>query len=109
MANIKRDQAALNAAPAEIIIANLNEFLEGTAEDIDQYGRVIAARLAIAARRDRPDLVEECRDQLALLVDEGKLRVREGKDEAFNWFLFDGLGLITGLISKVLLSLVVVP
>ena len=78
----------------------LNDLIDGTVEDLDGPIREIAQRMAMAARRNRMDLVEACKDQLALIVLEKELRVRAEADGWFESVLSIGINaLIAGAIG----------
>ena len=58
----------------------VGDLIDGTIEDLDGPIHDIAMRLALAARRKRPELVAACKDQLAIIVLEKRLRLeQEGK------------------------------
>lgn len=61
----------------------LNELIDGSIADLDGPVRETAQRMTVAAKRNRPDLVEASRDQLSLLVLEKELRL---KVEGFGLF-----------------------
>ena len=78
----------------------LNELIDGSIEDLDGPIRLIAERMAMAARRQRMDLVEMCKDQLALIVLEKELRLRSEADGWFETILGIGINaLISGAIG----------
>lgn len=53
----------------------LGSLIDGSIEELDGPIREISARLTMAARRGRMDLVQASRDQLEMLVLEKQLRV----------------------------------
>jgi hypothetical protein len=78
----------------------LNTLIDGTVEDLDGPIREISARLTMAARRNRPDLVEACKDQLQLVVLEKELRLRSEADGFLDTFLSMGINaLISGAVG----------
>jgi len=78
----------------------LNELIDGSIEDLDGPIRLIAQRMAMAARRQRMDLVEASKDQLALIVLEKELRLRSEADGWFETILGIGINaLISGAIG----------
>lgn len=88
---IKQDMAGLATALEGGIKELLGELIDGSIKDLDGPIREIAARLALAAKRKRYDLVEESRDQLALIILEKELRL---KADAFDlWEKVLGMGL----------------
>ena len=80
--------------------AELSRLLDGTIDQIDGPIREASNRLVVAARRQRTDLLEECRDQLVLAIEERKLAARQGFELTLNMILERGLGLLfNGLVA----------
>jgi hypothetical protein len=78
----------------------LGEIIDGTITDLDGPVREIAARLTMAARRGRPDLVEASKDQLTLIVLEKELRLRSEADDFLDTVLKVGINaLINGAVG----------
>ncbi len=78
----------------------LSELIDGSIKDLDGPIREIAARLTLAAKRKRKDLVDECRDQLALIIIEKELRLKAGAGELWEMVLGVGLNaLVNGAIG----------
>jgi hypothetical protein len=78
----------------------LNELIDGSVEDLDGPIRLIAQRMAMAARRQRMDLVEMSKDQLQLIVLEKELRIRSEFDGFWQNLLNIGINaLISGAIG----------
>jgi hypothetical protein len=78
----------------------LNELIDGSVEDLDGPIRLIAQRMAMAARRQRMDLVEMSKDQLQLIVLEKELRIRAEFDGFWENLLNMGINaLISGAIG----------
>lgn len=78
----------------------LNSLIDGTIEDLDGPIREISARLSLAARRGRSDLVAACKDQLQLVVLEKELRLRSEADGFLDTFLSMGINaLISGAVG----------
>lgn len=78
----------------------LGSIIDGSIEDLDGPVREIAARLTLAARRNRPDLVQMCQDQLLLIVLEKELRLRSTADGWLDTVMSVGINaLINGAIG----------
>jgi len=78
----------------------LAELIDGTVTDLDGPVREISARLTMAARRNRPDLVQMCKDQLLLIVLEKELTLRSTADGWLDTVLNVGINaLINGAIG----------
>lgn len=78
----------------------LNELIDGTVSDLDGPVREISARLTMAARRNRPDLVQACKDQLLLIVLEKELTLRSTADGWLDTVLNVGINaLINGAVG----------
>jgi hypothetical protein len=78
----------------------LGQLIDGTIEDLDGPIRAIALRMSLAATAGRPDLVEESRDQLALIVREKQLRLTLGGAGLFETMLSIGINaLVNGAIA----------
>ena len=78
----------------------LNQLIDGTIEDLDGPIREISLRLTMAARKNRPDLVEMCRDQLELIVLEKRLRLEGQGDGVLGTILNVGINaLVNGAIG----------
>ena len=78
----------------------LNNLIDGSIEELDGPIRDISARLTMAARRKRMDLVEASKDQLALIVLEKRLRIEEEGSSIFESMLGMGINvLINGAID----------
>jgi len=78
----------------------LGEIIDGSVEDLDGPVREIAARLTMAARRGRLDLVQACQDQLLLIVLEKELRLRSEADGFLDTMLNVGINaLVNGAIG----------
>lgn len=100
MAHIQQDMAGLGDALAGEVRNILGSLIEGSIKDLDGPIREISARLAMAAKRKRPDLVEACKDQLSMIVIEKELEVRSGVGDAFDSILNLGLNaLVNGAIG----------
>jgi len=74
--------------------AELARLLDGTVDAVDGPIRDAANRLVIAARRGRRDLADEARDQLALALEERRLKAREGLQSTLSVVLGRGVGLL---------------
>jgi hypothetical protein len=74
----------------------LGELIDGTIEDLDGPIREISARLALAARRGRKDLVDASKDQLAIIVLEKRLRIEGAGDGMFEQLLGMGIDALIG-------------
>ena len=99
---IKIDFTQFEDALKDGVKGILNGVLEDAADDLDGPVREIASRLSIAVRRNRPDLIEESRDQLLLVIEERELRVREGAQSLLQDILGLGLeALVTGAAGGV--------
>lgn len=78
----------------------LNELIDDTITELDGPIRSISARLAMAARRKRGDLVEECKDQLLLIVVEKEMKLRGVSYDALGSLLSMGMNaLVNGAIA----------
>jgi hypothetical protein len=78
----------------------LNQLIDGTIEELDGPIRECSLRLTMASRKNRPDLVEACRDQLELIVLEKRLRLEGQGDGVFGTILNVGLNaLVNGAIG----------
>ena len=78
----------------------LNEVIDGTYEDLDGPVRDIAARMTMAARRNRMDLVQACKDQLLLIVLEKELRLRSESSGFLDTIISVGVNaLINGALG----------
>ena len=78
-------------AGVKSLVGNL---IDGTIEDLDGPIREIALRLALAARRGRQDLVVACKDQLAIIVLEKRLRVEQEASGLWESMLDIGVDLL---------------
>jgi hypothetical protein len=81
--NLKPLQVALGDA----LVAELVVMFGEEANMLDGDVRKIAGRMAVAARRSKPELAEECREQLMMLVLEAELEAREGAEDLFSFFM----------------------
>ena len=72
----------------------VDELIDGTIEDLDGPIHDIAMRLALSARRKRPDLVAMCKDQLALIVLEKRLRMEQEAKGLWERMLDLGIDLL---------------
>ena len=94
---IKQDMAGLADALGGGLKSLLGELIEGSLKDLDGPVREIAPRLALAAKRKRQDLVDECKDQLMLIIIENELRLKAGTSELWEKMLGMGMdALVTG-------------
>lgn len=97
---IKQDMAALEGALEGGLKGLLNELIDGAITDLDGPIRLAAQRLALAARRNKPELVAEVRDQLAVIVLEKELRLKSGGSALLETVLGIGLNaLVNGAIG----------
>lgn len=94
MATILKDLGPLTGSIVDVLKGELIEIYGEAVTDLADELEPIAARMALAARRQRFDLVEAGRDQLALLIEQHKLNVLEGRenmvDHLFN-LVFPGI------------------
>ena len=96
MANSQLLVDAMEAGVKDI----LAELIDGTVSDLDGPVREISARLTMAARRNRPDLVQASKDQLLLIVLEKELTLRSTADGWLDTMLNVGINaLINGAIG----------
>jgi len=96
MANSQLLVDAMEAGVKDI----LAELIDGTVSDLDGPVRDISARLTMAARRNRPDLVQASKDQLLLIVLEKELTLRSTADGWLDTMLNVGINaLINGAIG----------
>lgn len=78
----------------------LNELIDDSITELDGPIRIISSRLAIAARRRRGDLVEECKDQLLLIVVEKEMKLRGVSFDVLGNLLSMGMNaLVNGAIA----------
>ena len=97
---ITQDWKSLGAALEGGVKELLNELIDGSIKDLNGPIREIAARLTLAAKRKRKDLVDECRDQLALIILEKELRLKAGAGDLWEKMLGIGLNaLVNGAIG----------
>jgi len=97
---IKQDMAALGDALEGGLRELLGELIDGSIRDLDGPIREGAKRMALAAKKKRPDLVDEVKDQLALLVIEKQLRLRVDAGNVFEGILGLGINaLVNGAIG----------
>ncbi len=88
------------------IRAQLDDLLVASTAQLDGPIRQAAGRLAVAARRGRRDLVDECRDQLELAIVERKIHARAGMERVLDFVLERGLGMLFDGATAGLLGLV---
>lgn len=78
----------------------VGHLIDGTVKDLDGPIRDISARLAMAARRNRPDLVVACKDQLQLIVLEKQLALGVSGEGGMDTLINVGVNaLINGAIG----------
>lgn len=97
---IIQDQKAIQAGLEGGIKVLLNQLIDGTIQELDGPVRETSQRLAIAVRRGRQDLVQESSDQLALIVREKELRIKQSAGGMFDSVLALGMNaLVNGAIA----------
>lgn len=97
---IKQDMNALTGALEGGLKELLGQLIDGSISSLDGPIRETAARLALAAKRQRADLVEECKDQLTLIILEKELRLKAGANDLWQSILGLGLNaLVNGAIG----------
>lgn len=97
---IQQDMESLTGALTGGLKELLGDMIDGSISDLDGPIRSIAARLALAATRKRYDLVDECKDQLLLIIMEKELRLKAGVGELWEQMLGMGLNaLVNGAIG----------
>ncbi len=74
----------------------VKELIDGTVADLDGPIRETAAALALAAAENRPDLVVAARDQLALIVLQKKMVVKDSFKGIFDRVLLTGMDVLVG-------------
>lgn len=90
----------LNDAMEQGLKDLLGSVIDGTIEDLDGPIREIAARMSMAARRRRMDLVGMCQDQLQMIVLEKELRLKNESTGFLDTVLSVGVNaLINGAIG----------
>lgn len=100
MSNQKVNGHHLHDAMTQGVSNILSNVIEGSIESLEGPGREISARLALAARRNRPQLVQACKDQLQLLVKEQELRTRFDSSEMTDALIGVGIdSLISGAVG----------
>ena len=78
----------------------LSEVIDGTISDLDGPVREISARLTMAARRGRMDLVQASKDQLLLIILEKELRLKSSSSGFLDTIINVGVNaLISGAIG----------
>lgn len=78
----------------------LKGILDESIADLDGPIREISQRLAMAARRNREDLVLACKDQLSLIVLERDLKIREGLGGFWRSIMSTGIdAVISGAVG----------
>lgn len=71
------EMAAAVAEVSGIIQTSLKEVLQGSTEDLVNFGNRIAQDIVIAASMRRPALVEELKAQVKLLAEINRLRISQ--------------------------------
>jgi len=80
----------------------LQRILGDTAEQLDGPVRHISNRLVVAARHQRADIVAECRDQLAIELEQRKLRTASALGKGLEFVATTGLNLLfNGLVAGI--------
>jgi len=97
---IQKDMKALAGAMESGVKAILSQLIDGAITDLDGPIRDTAARLTLASRRGRQDLVDESRDQLALIIMEKERRLKVSGYDVLDTVLGIGLNaLVNGAIA----------
>ena len=87
----------------------LREILGDIAEDVDTTIRQVSARLALAARKRRPDLVERCKDQLQLTVETRRALIEENMIPRLDGLIMTGINFLFNGALGAFASMNVVP
>ncbi len=94
MSQIQHDLEAVARELGDALLDQFNGVIEGGIEDLEGPVREIASRMAVAARRKNQDLMDACRDQLALVVQEKEIQVKAAKSGVMDFILERGVTLL---------------
>jgi len=109
MPTVKQNLKPLQDSLGDALLGQLRGILGDAVEDLDGPARQSMALMAVAARRNKPELVAECRDQIMGLLVENELRALEGKEAMLDLVLGKGLDALFAVAVGGLASLTVVP
>jgi len=99
------DEFAMNSGAVrdelvKALEAELSRYIDGTVDQLNGPIQQMANHMLVAARRGRMDLVDECRDQLIVAMEERKLAAREGMASVLDLVLTRGINLLfSGLVA----------
>jgi hypothetical protein len=92
--SLPSDLRAVRDRLAAALTAELCRVLEGRVERIDGQITEAALRLAVAARRNRGDLVAQAADRLSLEIQGAGLVARDGMGSALSYLLYSGVNFL---------------
>lgn len=76
MSQIKHDLDAVAKEMGNALIGQFNDILDKGIGDLEGPIRAISMRMALAARHQNPELVQACKDQLALILQEHEVELK---------------------------------
>lgn len=100
MSQVKHDLETVARELGDALLDQLDSIVEEGMEDLDGPVRRISERMAEAARRGNQELMEACRDQLLLVVQEHEIRFKAGTEGILDFLIERGITLlINGAIA----------
>lgn len=100
MSQVKHDMEAVAKELGDALIDQFNGIVESGMQDLDGPVREIAARMAVAARRKDQGLMDTCRDQLALVLQERQIQVKASAGGVMDFIVERGVTmLVNGAIA----------
>lgn len=100
MSQVKHDMEAVAKELGDALIDQFNSIVESGMKDLDGPVREIATRMAIAARLKNQYLMDACRDQLALVLQERQIQVKASAGGVMDFIVQRGVTLlINGAIA----------
>ena len=94
MSQVKHDLDAVARELGDALIGQFNTILEDGIGDLEGPVRQISVNMAAAARRADQGLMDACRDQLALLVDENEIRAKASSGAVVDFLVERGVTLL---------------
>lgn len=109
MSQVKHDLEKVAQELGDALIGQFNTIVEDGMADLDGPVREIAARMAVAARRQDQALMEACRDQLALVIQEREIQLKAGASGVMDFLIERGITLLVNGAIAGLAGLRVTP
>lgn len=109
MSHIAHNLKAISNELGKALTDQLNQVLESGIESLEGPIQEISINMAVAAKHNKQELMEACKDQLALALIEQKAVFKAGTESTLDFIVSNGITMLVNGAIAGLSGMIVVP